>query len=207
MKRLISFLLLFVMILSLCVPAYAETTATEEAATEEAETEFMFKQFKWGDTKDYVISVEGEPELSDTVNGLNAEYIAYQTSVAGVDMLLAYYFCKDGLFQIRYLSTESHSNPSLYIDDFNTIKKAFVKKYGAAPLDTKLWSSDSKKKLYSDDLGKGLEYGYLTYYAAWSFSDTTIWMEMSADNYDVTTQIDYNSMEISPGEVDYSDEI
>jgi len=122
-------------------------------------------------------------------------------------MLLAYYFCDDGLYQVRYVLTETHSNESLYIDDYGTFKNAMIKKYGEALFDLENWENDSKKEYYADNKGNALSYGYLTYDTVWLLDRTYISMNMSADNYDITMTIDYVSAEISPGEADFSDDI
>lgn len=122
-------------------------------------------------------------------------------------MLIAYYFCDKGLFQARYISTEKHSNESLYIDDYSSFRNALTKKYGEPFWDNEKWSSDSKKEYYSDDKGNALCYGYLSY-MTWYVADRTyISMSMSADNYDISMIIDYESTEISAGEADFSNEI
>lgn len=175
--------------------AYAQGTTTD------------IRQFNWGDSQEYVESVEGEPVYEGQMNGLNANYIAYETTAVGLDMLIAYYFCDDGLFQARYILTEPHSNETLYIDDYSTFRSALTKKYGDPLWDYESWENDSKKEYYANRKGDALCYGYLSY-MTWYFTDrTTIYMNMSADNYDISMTVDYESNEISAGEADFSGDI
>lgn len=153
------------------------------------------------------MAIEGEPYADGEVDGVDATYIAYQTTAVGLDMLLGYYFCEDGLYQVRYVLTETHSNESRYIEDYETFREALEKKYGEPLLDNEYWSNDNKKKYYADDKGNALCYGYLTYSTIWLLDRTYIAMEMSADNYEISMVVDYASAEISPGEADYSDEV
>ncbi|MCC8105255.1 MAG: hypothetical protein LIO99_04455 [Clostridiales bacterium] len=185
-----------------------EAAETEEAIeTEEAETEYsgpVFKTFYWGDSKETVIEAEGEPALTGDMTSYDAEYIAYETTVAGLDSILAYYFCDDGLYLVRYILTEEHSTESLYIDDYDKLVSGITSKYGEPLLNYDDWESDSKKEYYSGNEGKALEYGYLKKTAYWYLDDTFIAVTASADNYDVSTEVQYESLTISPGEADYS---
>ena len=123
-----------------------------------------------------------------------------------MDTLLAYYFCDDGLYGTRYILQEKHSNDSLYIDDYEKLRKEITKKYGEPLLDIEDWQDDSKKDYYITKKGDALSYGYLNYYTMYLLNRTTISMDMSADNYIISTTIDYSSNMIGPGEADYSDD-
>lgn len=202
MKRTFAFILTFVLLFA-TVTIRAET----DESTQETNFEYDFKSFIWGDSMEAVKAVEGEPILDGTVNGMDANYIAYERTAVGLDMVLAYYFCDDGLFQVRYILSETHSNESLYIDDYETFKDALTQKYGETVLDFENWENSSKKKYYADDKGNALCYGYLTYSTYWFLDRTNISMDMRADNYEITMTVDYVSTEISPGEADFSDEI
>lgn len=201
MRRTIALLFCFVFAFSLSV-AYAELPATADTAPV-----YDFKEFMWGDSKAKVMAVEGDPILEGKMDGMDATYIAYETRTVGLDMFLAYYFCDEGLYAVRYILNESHSNEELYIDDYESFKTALTKKYGEPIWDTEIWSNDSKKEYYADKKGDALCYGYLTY-VTWYITDTTyISMSMDADNYEISMRVDYESKTISPGEADYSSDI
>ena len=168
---------------------------------------YDFRQFVWGDSKEEVIAKEGRPSSEGNVTGMDADYIVYETTAVGLDMILGYYFCDEGLFRVRYILAEDHSNEALYIDDYNKFKSALTKKYGDPFIDHESWLNDSKKEYYADDKGTALCYGYLNYLTMYFTDRSYISMEMSADNYEITMTVDYESSVISPGEVDYSDDI
>ena len=107
---------------------------------------------------------------------------------------------------MRYILNEEHSNESLYIDDYMDVKKAITKKYGEPLLDRESWQDSSKESYYAEKKGDALNYGYLKYYTWYWLDRTEITMSMSADNYVISTIIDYTSNEIDPGEPDYSDD-
>ena len=186
-KRLTACLLL----LTLCLAALPGLGESAPA--------YDFKKFRWGDSQESVMAVEGTPKYSGKMNGLDANYIAYDTTAVGMDVLLAYYFCDDGLYSVRYILNEDHSVDSLYIDDYNTFKQALTNKYGEPLLDNEKWTSDSK--------GRALNYGYLSYYTCYITERVIVEMDMSADNYEVSTLINYTSLTVSPGETDFSEDI
>lgn len=194
-KRLTACLLL----LTLCLAALPGLGESAPA--------YDFKKFRWGDSQESVMAVEGTPKYSGKMNGLDANYIAYDTTAVGMDVLLAYYFCDGGLYSVRYILNEDHSVDSLYIDDYNTFKQALTKKYGDPLLDNEKWASDSKKSFYADDKGRALNYGYLSYYTCYITERVIVEMDMSADNYEVSTIINYSSLTVSPGKADFSEDI
>lgn len=194
-KRLTACLLL----LTLCLAALPGMGESAPA--------YDFKKFRWGDSQESVMAVEGTPKYSGKMNGLDANYIAYDTTAVGMDVLLAYYFCDGGLYSVRYILNEDHSVDSLYIDDYNTFKQALTNKYGEPLLDNEKWTSDSKKSFYADDKGSALNYGYLSYYTCYITERVIVEMDMSADNYEVSTLINYTSLTVSPGETDFSEDI
>ena len=194
-KRLTACLLL----LTLCLAALPGLGESAPA--------YDFKKFRWGDSQESVMAVEGTPKYSGKMNGLDANYIAYDTTAVGMDVLLAYYFCDGGLYSVRYILTEEHSVDSLYIDDYNTFKQALTKKYGDPLLDNEKWASDSKKSFYADDKGRALNYGFLSYYTCYITERVIVEMDMSADNYEVSTIINYSSLTVSPGKADFSEDI
>lgn len=81
MKRIVmSILLAFVVVGSICL-------LPEIAAAEVAD--YDFKTFHWGDSREKVIAVEGVPDGTGTLSGTASEYIAYETTAVGMDVLLA----------------------------------------------------------------------------------------------------------------------
>ena len=180
-----------------------------EKETKDSDEKYDFKKFHWGDKEEDIIAIEGEPDIKDKMLQYDAYYLAYEdVSVAGKEAILAYYFSDDeGLFTTKYILTTRHSNENLYIDDYNDIVDALTKKYGSPDINTDIWSDNSKKDYYSSRKGDALSYGYLTYYTLWTeLPKTSIVMIMSADNYEVSTSIEFGSKDISVGEADFSDD-
>lgn len=194
------------LVLTLLLVMTSMITVAEESISQE----YDFKKFRWGVSPSEVKSIEGEPLFDGDVSGQNAEYIAYKTSAVGLDMFLAYYFCDSGLYQVRYILTEEHTNEDLYIEDYEKFRSAMTKKYGTPLFDYVKWNDDSMKEYYQKNgksMGDALCYGYCSYITWYATDRTDIWMTMDADNYEISMIIDYKSNSIGPGEADYSDEI
>lgn len=171
-------------------------------SAEDEELEYDFKQFRWGDSKEDIIAIEGTP-LYET-----DEQIMYITTAAGLDTALSYQFRENELYGVIYILMESHTTAGLYIDDYNKIKEAIIDKYGTPTSDNVDWDTSRHKEYYSDDIGRALEYGYATYDTRFYLDRTWIWMSMSADNFEVVTTITYLSTadDVSVPETDYSDD-
>ena len=170
-----------------------------------AEEAYDFRHSKWGDSRASVEAQEGEPIYSNNVEGTKNIAIVYEKSVTGLDAYLLFFFNdQDQLYRTKYVLLEDHSNGSGYIKDYEKVKDALIKKYGDPGFDEEIWSDDGKKSYYADRKGDALEYGYLSYMTIWSASSSWFGMEMSADNYEVTTNIEFYSHQYSGDEADYS---
>lgn len=174
------------------------------------EFEYDFKQFKWGASFEEVVSVEGNYLTSDKVNGKDDTVIVYRTTAVGMDVILGYYFCDDGLYQVVYSLDEEHTNGESHIDDYEKFRDALTKKYGKPLFDRIKWNDNSMKEYYLENgksKGDALTYGYCSYFTGYQTDRSLIAMSMSSDNYEISTTIVYQSTVIDSGEADYSDEI
>ena len=206
-KRLVALVLCVVMVLG-CTVARGEALDTTAAAGSENEAAPDFRSVRWGMTEEEVKALEGsDVAVSGKVDGKNAWYIGYTTTLMGNNVILAYYFGPDGLYEADYIWQEDHSNENLYISDYNEVKKELTKKYGSPQFDDEMWDTSSHKSYYSERKGDALSYGYLSYITAYSTDRTEILMYMVADNYDVGFYIWYKSNTITAPAADYSNQL
>lgn len=105
----------------------------------------------------------------------------------------------DRLYRAIYNFNEKHTSGAYYISNYNTIKEAIVAKYGA-PVEDEIVPITSQSLVDAVDEITALEMGYTMYYAIWETERTTITLVMSADNYEIKTNINYsdNSYEKQP---------
>lgn len=179
MKRIVALALALVFSFSL-------TTALASSAEEQ----YDFMKFRWGDSIEQVIAVEGKP-THETDEGSYPYGIGYLREVEGLDALLGYYFKDNGLWCVLYELQEEHSNETLFIDDYNTLKNALTAKYGEPYIDNENWDTEFNRRFYQEQKGHALSYGYLYYETHYVIDRTTIEMMMYADNYEIVTLIYY----------------
>lgn len=84
------------------------------------------------------------------------------------------------------------------------MKEQLTAKYGDPLIDKENWDTTSHEKYYADDKGDALSYGFLTYATFYLTDRSFISMTMSADNYDISFFIDYESRDIDAPKADYS---
>lgn len=169
--------------------------------------DYDFKTLSWGATTDDIISVEGEPLSIDRLDGSDDTLMVYASKAVGMDVGLGYFVGSDGLYQVKYLLEEKHSNNNKYVEDYGKFRDAITKKYGEPLIDQEIWTDKSKQDFYANRKGDAVCYGYLEYLTIWYMDRTTIGMGMEGDNYEISTCIQYWSNEISGSESDYSDDL
>lgn len=185
--------------------------SSTEAAIEADETEknssekHDFKSFDWGMKQEDIEAVEGTPDVDEEMSNADGKFIAYaDRSVAGKKAILAYYFTNDQFYEARYLLKEDHSLGSSYISDYEDIKDALTSSLGETPRDYTKWDTDSHEDYYSGREGDALSYGYLSYATWFDMDNMDVYMFMTADNYDISTTVQFDSKTIKPGDKDYS---
>jgi hypothetical protein len=146
-----------------------------------------FRQTTWGMTKSQVRATR-KPELIsgrhvDTSQPDGFEYtpskgglstLSREDRVVEFDCSIIYTLIKNRLIMGTYLFNINHINPNKYINDYYTLKKLLIKKYGKPlPQDEMIWLYDVyKDKPY--DWGLAVEKGHLKYVTEWDTPKTKI---------------------------------
>ena len=176
--------LLLVLIFALSTASIAETNGTT--------SEFGLKGFAWGDSMEKVKEVEGTNIASSgKKDDSDVSYIVYETMVAGHKMHLKYSFNNEGMCEVRYISAEQHSDNSLYLDDYAAFKDILKKQYGYTIFQFENWKDESKKSSYANRKGDAVSRGYLTYSMTWFEDDSFVFLEMSAENGQISVFVTY----------------
>ena len=177
----------------------------------EAYAEYDFRQANWGDTPEQVIAIEGTPIDRSSMPGTKGERLMYKTTAVGLDVYLHFEFNENNkLYSAGYLFYEEHSNEQEYVKDYEKFRDALTKKYGEPDVDAVIWNDQSMKEYYiknGKSMGNAVCYGYCEYYTSYETNDTTITMLMTADNYEITSGVFYESKVIEAAEENYSSEI
>jgi len=148
-----------------------------------------FGNCNWGVSKSTVKTKEIRSSVSE-----NNEILAYETKIAGVDMLMGYIFTNDKLTSGRYLASEKHTNKNDYITDYNSLKEILDKKYGSPKESERFWKNELYKENFSD-WGFAISLGHLVYFSKYEIEKSEITIMLSGENYEISLIIDIKSKE------------
>lgn len=153
-----------------------------------ASSNMAFRKSNWGMSKDEVLGIEsGVPKYkSDTV-------LVYADKVAGFPTDVLYIFAKDKLVRAKYLFTQEHSNKTEFISDFNKIKTSLRDKYRDPKNDRQIWKNDLYKS-EPTEWGMAIAVGHLNYYTLWGNPETSIFLYLDGENFEITLGIEYSSI-------------
>lgn len=188
--------------------ATAKPSPTPAATQKSGQFEYDFRTFNWGNTKEKVMNVEGEPQLHERMDDGSGEYIAYTTRAVDQNVILVYYFTNDNrLHSVVYLSNEKHADAENFIRDYNAFKSAMTRKYGQPQNHSEAWQNTVRKNTYENRKGEALARGYLTFETRYETATTQILLDLKLVDGAPRLTVTYTSLTVSPVEKDYSDEI
>lgn len=106
----------------------------------------------WGDSKEYVKSVEGYP--------INESYdsLVYLVKLCGYDSALLLYFNNNRLFQVGYMNDDSNKQASVLLAEYYTIVDRLSEKFGIPTHDEVILDTAMK---YCDTKYQAINLGYL----------------------------------------------
>ncbi len=155
-------------------------------------SEAGFRRASWGDSLAQVKASEvGQAAQETDVS------VTYAVIIAQLNALAHYIFVSDRLVRAKYIVTEEHSSPELFLQDFARLDDLLSQKYGGAHTRNDYWVDD----LYQDDpteWGFAVSLGHLARYHQWNLPDITIVLALTGDNYVVNLQVEYSSAEFAP---------
>lgn len=169
------------------------SSVEDEIRNNKALSNFSTSGFRTSDWGTSISGVKTNEKLE--VVDESKTFLAYETTISGIEMIVGYLFTENKLTTGRYLATEEHSNKNDYINDYNTLKDLLVKKYGKPKKDKKIWKND----LYQDDYsqwGFAVSLGHLLYYSTWETEKSEITVMLSGENYKTQLMIEYESVEL-----------
>lgn len=196
-----------VLAISLGVPVIvpAAKAPQTDATTESEEKEYTFRGIPWGSSIEEVEKsdfLQDHPDY-DYDNEYNAITVDDLT-VANKSAAAVLWFGDSGLYQVIYYFTDKHSNLNSYVEDFNDVCEALIKKYGEPDRNVDNWKDD----LYKDDpseYGMAVGAGHATFVRQWIGNDSDILFGCSGDNYEIKNIIFYESLSLQPEETEFDD--
>jgi hypothetical protein len=151
--------------------------------------DFTFRGMSWGDSSEKVKELEKWEHVVDLDNAS-----VYEGMLFGWDTTLLYGFSADRLTGGIYRFDQTYVNANQYLNDFERVKAALVKKYGEPESDIWRW----KDRLYRDKpemYGDAVERGSLELEAEWDFPDTLIVLSLKGENYEASFTLAYKSLD------------
>ena len=161
----------------------------------------------WGMTKEEVRNTEKLEEIHINLPGLTKDLInkanepvsllVYQTTVVGLDVILAYAFVADRLHLMAYLFYEVYSSYRQYATDFDMVNGSLYEKYGfrRSDVDTDPQGSDLYRKAGMNALEMQLLKGGYHRTVEWRTPRTVILHDISSDGNRISHMILYESVE------------
>jgi len=145
-----------------------------------------FRKAYWGMTQQQVIDSEGtQPEYKKD------HMLMFKDSLLNFPVYAVYLFDNGKFYAGKYGFIQKHTNKNDFIDDYEKIKAALIKKYGMPKDDDKFW----KNKLYKDDLsqwGFAITLGHLEISTSWETIKANILLQLTGDNYDILFVLQYH---------------
>ncbi len=147
-----------------------------------------FRNTTWGMTTAQVLESEkSKPEHQTD------KLIAYRDTISGLNTLVLYNFTNGILTHARYGIVEPHSDPNLYINDFNSLEALLNEKYGNPSEEKVIWNNE-KYKMDSSMHGIAVGLGHIFQYTTWQKKTTQIQLALFGEKNEVHLMIEYSDL-------------
>ncbi len=148
-----------------------------------------FRGSSWGDSKEDVIALKGEPAPSKD------GHFYYKSHSGGFVALVNYEFFNNKLSQGQYIMQEKHDNRGLYIADYSDLTRLLIQKYGKPLLKDVAWINEK----YKEDVkkwGDAVAEGHLNYHTQWETEATVIDHYLTGAKGDIFHGLFYKSKKL-----------
>jgi hypothetical protein len=174
-----------------------------------------FRSTTWGMTQSQVRAAEKASPAA--VRASSGEiFLEYASATFGsLTGRMVYIFAQNQLVRARFLSAAEHSDHNEFIRDFQFIEAELKERYGKPLQDRTVWTDDSTQDepkpyleqdratatgiLPSDrNIGLAVLLGHLKLYTRRTQGPTEIWHILSAEDHQITHQVEYQSVVLRP---------
>jgi len=144
-----------------------------------------FRNIPWGASKEQVLSSDSSPRKET-----GEDYLILEGKLANTNVDISYFFWKGYFIKGSYLTTESFSDFSGYLEKYETLKDGLTKKYGSPMLDMIIWN-DFMYKSKPERWLVALSKSHLEYISYWQKDKIIISAKMVSINSRPTIKIEY----------------
>jgi len=152
-----------------------------------------FEEMQWGLSKKEVVESEGKPADQRKVKGLDV--MRYQQRVINLDCAIDYFFTANKLSRTRFSFAGDYLDKNAYLQDYQRIKDALVRKFGRPLEEAIKWRDNS----YKDDFsawGEAVSLGHLELSSRWLTSQTEITANLSGAEEEILLTVEYAGLQL-----------
>lgn len=146
-----------------------------------------FRSSGWGDSPSQVLTAEASEPLQG-----NDEILLYESRVGGFPVKVMFNFVNGFLQTGMYRFEQTHSDPSGFMDDFDSLQSMLKSKYGR-PQETQDFRQDHLVKYASEQYGLSTPRGDKTVFAKWRDGETSLGLLLTGDNNSIQLSAIYRS--------------
>lgn len=172
------------------IEARQKQEAAQKQADAESKTTHGFRGVAWGASPG---TVRKREPTRLTVTGDSDSVLSYlDERAAGFAASIFYFFVDGQLVEGSYLFNNQHTNATLFVSDYDSVKALITEKYTVPSKDETTWLND----LFRDDLsewGTAIKIGHLRFQTTWELTDTIVSLQLIGDNYKVIFGLRYTS--------------
>lgn len=144
-----------------------------------------FRNIPWGASKEQVLSSDSSPRKET-----GEDYLILEGKLANTNVDISYFFWKGYFIKGSYLTSESFSDFSGYLEKYETLKEGLTKKYGSPMLDMIIWN-DFMFKSKPERWLLALSKSHLEYISYWQKDKIIISAKMVSINSRPAIKVEY----------------
>jgi hypothetical protein len=152
-----------------------------------------FEEMHWGLSKKEIVELEGKPADQRKVKDL--EVMRYQQKIINLDCAIDYFFAANKLSRTRFCFTADYPDKNDYLQDYQKIKTALVRKFGRPLEESMKWQDTS----YKDDFnswGEAVSLGQLELSSRWLTPQTEITANLSGADEEILLTVEYAGLQL-----------
>lgn len=167
-----------------------ESKQVEMSIIVEDMNQLVFRNAKFGDTSEIVREKENGEFLEEYYYDDNHLELSFFDTVEDEDAVIFYDFnLNDELYKITATFIEEHTNADLYLNHFYELTEKLTKLYK----EPKEERNEGTLYSYCGSEGEALLTGQLQLQNTWDLEDYTVSLYIGSDNYEVITNLQYES--------------
>ncbi len=152
-----------------------------------------FDEMKWGLSKKYILEMEGRPLSQKRTKGLDV--MIYEQKLINLDCCIEYMFAANRLSRTRFSFITEYLDKNAYLEDYQRIKSALVKKFGR-PLEESMDWQDTTFKEDFRSWGEAVSLGHVELSSRWLTPQTEIMALLGGKDEEIFLTVEYSGLRL-----------